>query len=77
MRKRNGVILVVIGYIVFSFCMEVWGVDWKYIGKDVQSAILEIDLASISRQPNNIVRVWFKFTHSKESRNALVKKWGS
>ena len=31
MRKRNGVILAVIGYIVFFFCMEGWGGDWKVV----------------------------------------------
>ncbi len=60
MRKRNGVILAVIGYIVFFFCMEGWGANWKVIGEDLEDSVWEIDEASISRQPNNIVRASFK-----------------
>jgi len=76
MRKTNGVILAVIGYIVFFFCMEGWGADWKLIGRDVQDSVCEIDVASISRQHNTIVEVWVKLTRSKESVTNWVKNFG-
>jgi hypothetical protein len=76
MRKRNGIILAVIGYIVLLFCMEGWGADWKLIGQDVKGSVLEIDLASISRQPNNMVKVLLKRTRSKESVADWVNKFG-
>jgi hypothetical protein len=39
MKKRNGVILAVIGYIVFFFCMEGWGANWKLIGIDAKDSV--------------------------------------
>lgn len=75
-RKRNGIILAVIGYIVLFFCMEGWGADWKPIGVDDQGSAWEIYVASISRQPDNIVRVWVRRTQSKESVTGRVKKIG-
>ena len=76
MRKRNGVILAVIGYIVFFFCMEGWGANWKVIGEDVGGSIWEIDLTSIFLQPNNFVRVLVKQIHSRKSAIDWVKKYG-
>ncbi len=78
MKKRNGVILAVIGYIVFFFCVEGWGADWKPISIDTKGSIsvLEIDVASISRQPDNIVRVLVKTTYSKETVADWVKHSG-
>jgi hypothetical protein len=32
MTNKSGVIFGVIGYIFFFFCMEGWGVDWKFFG---------------------------------------------
>ena len=77
MEKRNGVILAVIGYIVFFLCMEGWGADWKLIAKDGQGNVWEIDVASISFQPNNIVTVLFKTNYSKKGRNEVVKIFGN
>jgi hypothetical protein len=76
MRRRNGIILAVIGYIVFFFCMEGWGADWKLLGRDVAGNVLEIDVTNISREPNNIVRVWVKLTRSQESVTGWVNKFG-
>ena len=76
MRKRNGVILAVIGYIVFFFCMKGWGADWKFVGKDVHGSVWEVDVASISRHHNNIVRVGVKRTPSEKGITDLVKKGG-
>jgi hypothetical protein len=76
MRKRYGVILAVIGYIIFFSSMEGWGADWKFIAKDIQGNVFEIDTASISRQSNNIVGVFVKTTYSKKGRNEVVKYLG-
>ena len=76
MRKRYGIILAVIGYIVFFFCMEGWGADWKHICIHAQVSVWEIDATSIPSQPNNIVRAWVKITCSKESVTDWVKTFG-
>ena len=73
---RYGVALLIIGYIVFFCYRESWGADWKFVKKNSESSVLEIDVASISRQPNNIVRAWLKLTHSKENVAEWVKQLG-
>jgi len=75
MRIRYGVILAVIG-IFFFFCMEGWGADWKFMGRDIKGSLLEIDVASISHQPNNVVRVLVKHIRSKESVTDWVREFG-
>jgi hypothetical protein len=64
---------VIIGFVIFFFCLDGWGADWKFIGKDDPGSVWEVDVASISRQPNNIVRVWVKITYSKEYVSYFVK----
>jgi hypothetical protein len=76
MRQRNGINLAVIGFIVFFFSIQSWGADWKFIAQDIQDSIWEIDVTSISRQPNNIARVSVKQTHSKESVIGWIKQYG-
>jgi hypothetical protein len=76
MTNKSRIIFAIVGFIIFSFCIEGWAEDWKLIRKDAQGGVWEIDVASISHQPNNIVEAWFKFTYSKESINELVKKFG-
>ena len=76
MKITCGVILAVIGCIVFFFCIAGRGVNWKLIGQDVKGSVLEIDVASISRQPNNIVRVLVKHARSKESVSDWVSNFG-
>jgi len=56
--------------------MEGWGADWKYIDKDSQNNVWEIDTANISHEPNNIVSGLIKTTYSKESIKNYVKKFG-
>jgi len=77
MRKRSGVTLAVIGCIVFFFCVEGWGADWKFIAKDVQGTVSEIDVTSITHHPNNIVRVWVKRTYSQMTINQMVNDLGT
>jgi hypothetical protein len=76
MRKRNRVILAVIGYIVFFFCVEGWGAAWYCIEIDSDGNALLLDAASISRQPNNIVRAWSKKIYSRKAVNEWVKDVG-
>ncbi len=75
MKKRNGIILAVIGYIVFFFCMEGWGADWKYIGKDVGGSAF-FDTETIKSLPNGNFMVWAKKVHSKEGISEIVKQYG-
>jgi len=76
MRIRYAGILAVIGYTVFFFYMEGWGADWKFMGRDIKGSLLEIDVASISHQPNNVVRVLVKHIRSKESVTDWVREFG-
>ena len=69
------VILVVTGFAIFGY-VEGWGADWKFIGKTVRGNDWEIDTASISRQPNNIVGVWVRVTYSQKSVSDFVKEYG-
>ena len=46
MRHRNAFILAVIGSIIFFFCLEGWGADWKSIGEDTGGNQWEIDMAA-------------------------------
>ena len=71
-----GVILVVIGCSILFSYGEGWGADWKFVKKNSEGSVLEIDVASISRQPNNIVRAWLKLSHTKESVAEWVKQLG-
>jgi hypothetical protein len=50
---------------VLLFSIEGWAVDWKYIDKDSQNNVWTIDMASISYQSNDIVKVLIKTTYSK------------
>ena len=76
MRKTHGAILAIIGYMILFWYAEGWGADWKFIGQDVKGSVLEIDVASISLQPNNIVRLLVKHTRSKQSVTDWVKEFG-
>jgi len=76
MRIRYRFILVAIGYMILLWSVDGWGADWKFLGRDTKGSLLEIDVASISHQPNNIVRVLVKHTRSKESVTDWVKKFG-
>jgi hypothetical protein len=74
--NKIGIIFAIGGLIIFFFSMEGWGADWKYIEKDSQNNVWEIDTASISHQPHDIVRVLVKTTYSKESINNYLKNFG-
>ena len=72
MRKKYGVIVVVIGYIFFFFCMEGWGANWRYAFRTVHQDTL-IDFESISRLPDNIIRVWEKNIVTDKGREYYVE----
>ena len=75
MRKKYGVILALIGYIVFFFCMEGRGADWKYyIGSEFGEYYY--DAESVNRLPNNMVRVWTEEISSQKSVADTVRKLG-
>jgi hypothetical protein len=45
---------------------EAWGEDWKLYGEN-ESGVFYYDAGSITRPTKDIVRVWAKMVHSKES----------
>ena len=61
---KLGVILVAIGLITVSN-IEVWGADWKFVGKNSDYS-LYYDAQSITRPAKNIVRAWQKRYWSEE-----------
>jgi len=65
MRNKNRIILTFAVFMVLLFSIEGWAVDWKYIDKDSQNNVWTIDMASISYQSNDIVKVLIKTTYSK------------
>jgi hypothetical protein len=70
MKNKYGVILTVIGLIIFFSCMEGWGADWKFVIKSVLSETF-IDVKSISKLPNNTVRVWKKGILTNKGREVV------
>jgi hypothetical protein len=75
MRQRNGIILAVVGCIVFFFCMEGWGADWKYyIGNEFGEYYY--DAENLNRLPDTIVRVWTKEISSQKSVADTVGRLG-
>jgi hypothetical protein len=76
MIKKYGVILAIIGYIVFFFCMEGWGADWKLCagGKGV---LKYYDIGSITRSSTNTAKVWTKTVYSNEAVLDIVAEDGA
>jgi len=74
MRKKHGVILAVIGYIVFFFCMEGWGADWKSVGQ-TDTGEHFYDAAGMTRLSNNIVRGWEKTIYTDQGREDFVERF--
>jgi hypothetical protein len=62
MRKRNGVILAIVGIIIFFFYMEGWGADWKRIAVKKERSNWEtryyIETTKIKRLPGEKIRLW-------------------
>jgi hypothetical protein len=57
MRKRKGVILAVVGYIVLFLSMEGWGADWKLFFTTTHDYFY-YDAESITHPSKDVVRVW-------------------
>jgi hypothetical protein len=76
MRKRYGVILAVIAYIVFVFCMEGWGADWKSLGKNDEYEFY-LDPESITPSQENLFRVSVKAVFTDKGINRLVRLLGT
>jgi hypothetical protein len=75
MRKKHGIIFAVIGIIIFFFCMDGWGADWKYFGSnDFGDAFY--DSKSITRPSRNIVRVWRYMSFTEKGEKYYVEKFG-
>ncbi len=73
MRKKHGIIFAVIGIIIFFSCMEGLGADWKFVIKSVLSETF-IDVKSISKLPNNTVRVWKKGILTNKGREVFAEE---
>lgn len=65
MTKRNGVILAVIGFIVFFLCIEGWGADWKFYAASEQ-ILYYYDAQNITHPSKNIVRVWERWDYTEK-----------
>lgn len=75
MRKRNGVILAVIGYIVFFSCMEGWGEDWEKHGES-DKMFFYYDAESIIRPSKDVVKVWGKLIYKVKGITEMVEEFG-
>ena len=76
MTNRNRIIFAVSVFIIFSFCIEGWVADWKPIAKDSKGSVWEIDTASISLQPDDIVKIWLKKHYTKKELGDWVSNFG-
>ena len=62
MKNKSGVIVTVIGFIIFLFC-EAWGADWKrYMATDFGGWFY--DAETITRPSKDTVRVWGKTVYT-------------
>jgi hypothetical protein len=75
MRIKYGVIVVVIGFIILSFCVEGWGANWRYFTSSRHGDCF-YDADGITRQQNGMVRVWYKTVLNDEGRIDWVTKRG-
>jgi hypothetical protein len=60
---KLGVILV--GLAIFSY-VEVWGADWKYLGRGGDGIFYWYDAQGVTYQPNRIIQVWVKKVKADE-----------
>jgi hypothetical protein len=75
MRKRNGVILAVIGYVVFFSCIEGWGVDWEKHGES-DKTFFYYDTENITRPSKDVVRVWGKLIFKVKGKTEMAEELG-
>ena len=75
MRKRYGVILAVVWYIVFFFYREGWVADWKPFAIN-NRATFYFDPETISHLPGNSLRVWVKDVLLQEGIIDVVRNYG-
>ena len=68
---KSGVLLV--GLLIIGNA-EVWGADWKVLGK-TEVITLYYDVESITRAAKNIVRVWTKNIFSEEYTKTFGKQY--
>ena len=78
MMGKSGVTFAVTGYILFLFCMDGWGADWKYFGASVLSKGEEVmtfyDAESIEYLSTGNVRVWTKVVNASEHNKKIMEK---
>ena len=71
---RLGVILFIIGLIIFSN-IEIWGADWKLF-RNTEETIEFYDTQSVSFSSENILKVHVKFEFTDKGLFDMVKKFG-
>jgi hypothetical protein len=59
MRKKNGVIFVVVGHLIFFFHIQGWAADWKLF-LTTNHRHFYYDAESITHSSEGVVRVWCK-----------------
>ena len=74
MKKKPGVIFVIIGFFVLYYG-EVRGADWKYLGGNEEQQFY-LDTGSISLLSKNIVRVWTKAFFTDRGIIGVIKQLG-
>ena len=75
MQKRHGIILAVIGYIVFFFCLEGWGEDWKKYAES-EKMFFYYDTEGITRPSTDVVSVREKRVYKVKVIMEMVEKFG-
>ena len=75
MRIRYGVILAVIGSIIFFSSMQGWGTDWK-VYESNKEGIHFYDAEGVKEISKDIIQVWTKRIFPPEKVLIFVEKFG-
>jgi len=75
MTNKSRIIFAIIGLIIFSFCVEGWGADWRlYFSGDYGDHYY--DTESITHPSKNILRVWEKWVFTEQGVIQMVTEVG-
>jgi surface-adhesin protein E len=74
LSSKLGVFVGIIG-LVLAGHTEGWGVDWKYYGTNEDGSYF-YETESMTRLPNNLIRVWVQSSYSEKSISHWVREGG-
>ena len=73
MKKKDAVVLAVVGYILLFFYSEGWGADWRLFLNTTDEHFY-YDAESITHPSEGIVRVWCKQVYTEKGMSGMAGK---